>query len=126
MNKSSPETMELGNMLFGHSRGVYHIEPRMEYQSAFYEFLEANGFDGYGHPADKSDHYENDVFIIRPYYWGDDPDIADLPNFLFKPENIWIKWYKYALRDAYSNFDLTEEKFAEILAKCCEFVENLK
>lgn len=118
MNKSSPETMELGNLLFGYSRGVYHIEPRMEYQSAFYEFLEANGFDGYGHPADKSDHYENDVFVIRPYYWGEDEEIARLPNFLYKPTGLEIRWYKYPMRDAYASANISVEEFKTILDEC--------
>ena len=133
----SLETIELGNLCFGNSRGTYSLnDVRDPMQNIWENFIERIDVDIYGYPGEHSKvimditpdrkTVDNDMFTIRPYYWGDDPDIADLPNFLFKPENVWIKWYKYALRDAYSNYDLTEEKFAEILAKCCEFVENLK
>ena len=62
--------MELGNMVFGNSRGEHHVD--RDLQDEFCELLERMGFDGYGH---KDDHpewaFENEVFRIQPYYWGD-------------------------------------------------------
>ena len=83
--------MELGNLMFGNSRGNYEID-RKKYQDIFLEWLDAHGFDGYGLAADaqmaerftsegEDTRFENDVFVIRPYYWGEDARIAAKPNF---------------------------------------------
>lgn len=122
MKRATFDDMELGNMMFGNSRGVYRVEPREVYQNAFFEFLDANGWDG--HAVRKDDllddayEFENDTFIIRAYYWGEDEDIAALPNFVHKPTGLEISWYKYPMRDAYSNQDVSIERFEEILADC--------
>ena len=118
MQKASIDTMELGNLIFGNSRGNYQI-PRDEFQDAFIEFLDNHGFDSYGyHEGDSNVPFETDVFSIRPYYWGDDEKIAALPNFVFKPKGIEISWYKYPMRDAYCSHDLTLQEFKEMLAAC--------
>ena len=117
--KASIDGMELGNIIFGNSRGLYHVTPREEYQNVFCEFLHANGFDMYGYKAGhKSREYDNGTFVIRPYYWGEDEEIAALPNFEFKPTGLQIKWYKYPMRDAYSNMDISVEEMKYILAGC--------
>ena len=85
---------------------------RDEFQNRFAEWLEGNGFDGYGY-YDNQDHknvtdrggFENDIFLINPYYWGDDEEIAEQPNFVYKPKNIVIEWYKYPFRSSYSNYN---------------------
>ena len=118
MKKATIDDMELGNLLFGHSYGVYHIEPRDVYQDAFAEFLFSHGFDGYGHPGNGEWSFENDTFIIRPYYWGEDEHEASLPNFVYKPSGLEIRWYKYPMRDAYSNQDVDIETFKTILDAC--------
>lgn len=115
------ENMEIGNILFGNSRGMYQVVPRMDYQDVFCEFLYRNGWDSHairGDGYDTSYEYENDTFIIRAYYWGEDEDIATLPNFVYKPTGLEISWYKYPMRDAYSNQDISVEAFADILAEC--------
>ena len=112
--------MELGNLLFGNSRGQYPIE-RHPMQEIFWEYFE-DAFDYHcfveGYDSNERGGYENDIFLINPYYWGDDEDIAAEPNFVYKPEGIEIQWYKYALRDAYCNIELTKEKAREIFEKC--------
>jgi hypothetical protein len=63
--------MELGNMVFGNSRGSHHVDRAL--QDEWYSHMEALGFDGYGH-HDNSDErgvFENDVFRVQPYYWGE-------------------------------------------------------
>lgn len=116
MKKATIEDMELGNLIFGNSRGEFKV-PRDEYQDLFQEFLERNGFDGYGHYKNK-EYFENKTFIIRPYYWGEDEAITQLPNFVYKPMNFEIKWYKYPMRDAYSNQDINIETFKSMLNDC--------
>lgn len=114
--------MELGNALFGNSRGTYAVVPRKDYQDVFCDFLYDNGFDMYGNkyqlPYNTS--YANGVFTIRPYYWGDDEIIARLPNFEYKPTGLKIRWYKYPMRDAYSNQDVDVDTFKKILKNCAE------
>ena len=39
------------------------------------------------------------------------------PNFLYKPTNLEINWYKYPLRDSYSNREFNEEELKEIFKK---------
>ena len=119
MKKASIEDMEMGNIIFGNSRGEYCVEPRGEYQDAFCEFLFKNKFDMYGYfECDNREYFENDTFIIRPYYWGEDEAKQDLPNFVYKPTGLEIDWYKYPMRDAYSNQDISIDEFKEILSNC--------
>ena len=120
MNEANFEDIELGNLLFGNSRGKYLIEPREKYQRTFLRFLYRNEFDRYGYTKDGKNEFENDTFVIRTYYWGFDEDIANLPNFVYKPAKLEIKWYKYPMRDAYSNQLISIEEFETILRKCEE------
>lgn len=117
MHKATIEDMELGNLMFGNSRGEYKVEPRMAYQEPFARFIDTLGLD-YHAMDDHGNGVDNDVFTIRPYYWGEDEDIAALPNFVYKPTGLEISWYKYPMRDAYSNQDVSLEQFVEILADC--------
>lgn len=58
--------MELGNAVFGCSRGEYSIPRIEEYERPFFKLMDAYGDEsGYG------DEFENDTFSIKPYYWGD-------------------------------------------------------
>lgn len=79
--------------------------PREQFQKLFGNWLFDNGFDGYGYlenniDRDKTDRggFENDVFLINPYYWGDDEKIMYEPNFKYKPLDLEIRWYKYPMR----------------------------
>lgn len=40
--------------------------------------------------------FKNDVFTVRAYYWGDDDEKEQLPNFQYK--GLAIKWYKHSNR----------------------------
>ena len=131
MKEISMDTIETGNLLFGHSRGAFSID-RKVYEPLFHRFLNEAGFDFYGIPCDETAgnqslvirssgsavEAENDTFIIRPYYWGEDERIMNLPNFVFKPKGIEIRWYKYALRDAYCSHNLSVKEFGEMLEEC--------
>ena len=119
MRKASIKHMELGNLMFGNSRGKYAVVPREDYQEVFFKFLDNNGFDMYGYKMGSKERvFENNTFIIRPYYWGDDEDIAALSNFVYKPTGLAIDWYKYPMRDAYSNQDVSVKEFKAIMAAC--------
>jgi hypothetical protein len=120
--------MELGNLIFGNSRGEFPFPDRSLVNCKEWEtLLKVCECDGYGYTKDKKQEnkrggYENEMFCINPYYWGDDEDIAVLPNFIYKPTNFTIDWYKYPFRDSYMNKQLTEEEIKKIFQKCCDYV----
>ena len=119
MKKANIENMELGNLLFGHSRGAYHVLPRNEYEDVVFKLLDSNNFDSYGYKQDiKERVFENDTFIIGPYYWGEDEEETSKPNFVYKPTGLEIKWYKYPLRDAYCNQNINIQDFKLIIDAC--------
>jgi hypothetical protein len=55
--------MELGNALFGNSRGKYPLE-RGKWQNTFCSIFKDTRLDPYKE-------FENDTFSFFPYYWGD-------------------------------------------------------
>jgi hypothetical protein len=57
--------MELGNLIFGNSRGEYPLDDRTAYEDVFVRLIDVLGFDIY------CEEFENDTFGIFPYYWGD-------------------------------------------------------
>ena len=63
-----------------------------------------------------SPHFENETFEIRPYYWSGEG--KNDYHFYHKPSGFKISWYKYALRDAHCNFDITYNQFVDILYDC--------
>jgi hypothetical protein len=66
--------MELGNMIFGNSRGEAEIPDSSRWHGTMARLLDAVGKalgekhgDGYGYGRD----FDNDTFTMMPYYWGD-------------------------------------------------------
>lgn len=129
--------MELGNLIFGNSRGKYPVN--RSWQDAFVYKLYDMGFDSYGFPKyeehkykgefktirskydpeeDYITYFENDTFILMPYYWGNDDYFCELPNFIHKPTGFELSWYKYALRDSYMNKNITFEELMVIMEDC--------
>lgn len=106
------ETMEIGNLLWGHSRGRYPVD-RDKFQYRFVELLKQIGYDNHGVELEEGEEgYTgkiNSNFIVRPYCWDDDSPDCLLPNFECPKLKFTLSWYKYALRDSYSNKELTEE-----------------
>ena len=123
---------ELGNLIFGNSRGEYPVDRKSiedVFSEAFGDIFSYNGFledPKYTGRKTNRGGYENDTFCIEPYYWGDDDDIAELPNFIYKPENIEISWYKYWFRDSYSNVPLDVDKAREIFKACRKSMDEEK
>ena len=123
--------MELGNLIFGNSRGSYPLK-RGVWQNTFHEFLDEIGLNVFGYIEDdklkeyKTDRggFENDVFLINPYYWQDDDDIAEEPNFVYKPTGYEISWYKYPLRDSYANKKIKFKEFKNILEECKKSIKK--
>ena len=138
--------MELGNAIFGNSRGEFEIDRDMMDSIGEWEILlDMLGCDSKGffnnsqNPLiltsnqSKDGGFKNSVFEIFPYYWGEctcgneDKDLECTPecllmkpNFIYFPENVIINWYKYPFRDAYSNKDLDRNDWKRIFQACID------
>lgn len=83
--------------------------------------------------------FENDTFIVRPYYWGEcecddwnDNTCSDnigmaahtefceylKSNFVYKSTGFEMDWYKYPLRSATMNQNITLRQFSEMIIGC--------
>jgi hypothetical protein len=72
--------IEIGNLIFGNSRGNHHVDRSL--QDTFYilmetiEKIDPNFDPDYGsnnnpYHEGKNLGFKNNTFLIRPYYWGD-------------------------------------------------------
>lgn len=89
--------MELGNFLFGNSRGEFEVN--RDFQEWFVVFIKSLGFDfyGYGENYDEGKKaYINGSVLIRPYYWGECECDYD------KEEELWSQENNHSL-DCYRN-----------------------
>jgi hypothetical protein len=91
-----------------------------DWQKEFCRALIDMGFDSYGMCDNGDWGFENDVFIMRPYYWGDSEYISELPNFEHKRTGFKLAWYKYPLRSSYMNKDVSKEQLFWMLNDCKE------
>lgn len=75
---------------------------------------------GWFRTPEGADHNQNCGY--RPNYDGSycctEECVTMAPNFLFKPTNVKVQWYKYALRTAYANVDLTKAQWQDIMRHC--------
>lgn len=62
------------------------------------------------------DYFENDCFVIRPYDRNEPEE--PLPNFEHKPSGFKLWWYKYPMRSAECNMEITHKQFFDILVDC--------
>ena len=141
--------MELGNMIFGHSRGKYPLDrEKIESKAGhlFKHLLIVTNCDSYGIYLGKDVNHETKLggykcekFEINPYYWGecdcgageDGPHKPEcslrIPNFIYRfPDKktvLEIRWYKYPFRDSYANMELTADMFADIIRDCIKYVD---
>jgi hypothetical protein len=109
--------MELGNEMMGHSRGKFPIEDRKTYGELFLPLLTALENGSYGIEI------KTDVFEMHPYCWCDKSDCpqcgsATQPQFKHYESGLEIQWYKYAMRDAYSNIEINPEMIQNIIMTC--------
>ncbi len=131
--------MEIGNVVYGHHTGEnrHHID-RDKFSTVLEAYMQYMGFDHYGnYDGEYADEFkekgwinddgdfENDVFAFTSYCWcmeegGCHRD--EKSNFYYKPMEFKIDWYKYPLRDSYSNKEFTVEEFVKILDHCVEAI----
>lgn len=141
------QNMELGNLLFGHSRGEFQVDRK--WQDCFVQFLDRCGFDRYGHIDNEelekhlktvegtayvrangetfpehAHYFDNGTFCVRPYFWGESENIQQMPNFIFYKTGYQIQWYKYPLRDSYCNKEISFDEFKRMLQECEESLKG--
>ena len=115
--------MELGNVLFGHSRGSIGIPRGKGFEDELIRLFEAcdpqrdKSWREYGVP------FENEIFEVHPYCWCEEETCPQCGtgeqfNFFYKPTRFGIRWYKYPLRDAYATEKITLIKFHKIIDVC--------
>ena len=123
--------MELGNMVFGNSRGEWPVPRNAGYERELIRLLllldpEDNIWRVYG------TNFENDVFWVMPYFWGDcdcqETHAPDCPvardNFHYKPSGFGLQWYKYPLRDSYANREVSVEEFRTMINECIASIQK--
>ena len=126
--------MEIGNALFGHSRGRYEIDGTSRAADLLSDTLTELGVTGRGRVDDDNQEIiepligvvlkETDrgvdvlnpqsgrlLMRLRAYWWGDDEDTvqAEAPNLEMPAVDVTVRWYKYWCRDAYANRPFTYE-----------------
>jgi len=201
--------MELGNIAFGNSRGEYPIDRDVGFEEELQRLFKACVFKKEYSEWNRSYgvEFENSIFSVFPYYWGncscgfDDHEFKEghinciqneydeygddlfendkkyeitkklyqkrgwdtkskkwyygclsscdcdyneryqrwlnsisypeghkkdclllKPNFLYKPTGLKIQWYKYPLRDSYSNQEIKLGDFKKIIDECINSV----
>ena len=73
--------------------GLVHLTELLYKKSGERAFGGLGGTYGYGFK------FENDTFMMHPFCWCDLDDCkwcnGDNPNFIYKPTNVKISWYKW-------------------------------
>lgn len=140
--------MEIGNLLFGNSRGKYEFPDRKLVESkSWRDLVTALGADEYMYIPNKDQWLDELVildtygqwnfynkegqvlFQIFPYYWGDDEKLRAQHNFVYKPgtpEELAIDWYKYPFRDAYMSSPVSKTELKRIFEECAAIVKAAK
>lgn len=97
---------------------MFPIPDRMAFSEISRSLFDALNIDNYGA------HYENDVFYMHPYCWCESdtcPQCVEPPskfNLYHKASGFGLTWYKYHLRSAETNQEITLERYQEIIDDC--------
>jgi hypothetical protein len=70
--------------------------------------------------------YHNDTFSVSAYYWGEDENEQNRPNFRYK--DFKAHWYKHAHRGLFVDcpHEVDAEFLSEMLNDCLESLYNDK
>jgi hypothetical protein len=131
------EIAELGNAVFGNSRGQVKIPRGKGFEEELYRLFDAYAPDRDNSWREYGVDFENNIFSVMQYWWGDctcgwdEIDNGHLPscklvkpNFLYKPTGYAIQWYKYPLRDSYANREISLSEFAKMIDNCIDSLDN--
>jgi hypothetical protein len=134
---TTEKNLELGQMLFGNPTQEYPVPREKWIENPYYELpksevelkWEAEEKEKYHSQFyGSTDVYDfsNDFFTIRSYYWGEDEEEMDKPNFEVPSENFSLTWYKYPFRSSYSSEKLTPKRWNDLIQKCIKSLEETK
>lgn len=123
-----------------------HSLDRDLYERIFSDYFERMGFiSDHGWNDSFYAGFENNTFYIKSYHWegctcevsgqkGIDcmtsPDQHDWecllykPNFIFKPDNFMLSWYKHPLRSNRCNQDKTVDQFRNMMEQCLQSIKG--
>lgn len=109
--------LELGQMLFGNATEEFLV-PRKSWIEGPFEIL----MKALQQKTGEKEVYDfsNDYFTMRSYYWGEDEEEMEKPNFEIPSENFRLTWYKYPFRSSYANEKLTPQRWNDLIQKCLE------
>lgn len=133
--------MEIGNLMYGNSRGRYAFPDRALADSKSWTgLLDSVHADEYGNLLRAG--WENDnivrdayggvsfrmpdgtiLFEIFPYYWGEDEKLQERNNFVYKPGTegeFAIDWYQYPFRDAYMSKPASKTMLKRMFEECTQ------
>ena len=116
LSVANNQSKEIGNLVFGHMKNKIPLS-RKRCEPIFEKLIEALHTDIYGIK------FENELFAVNPYYWGMNEEIQNIPNFLYKPTGFTIEWYKYPLRDAHANKDMSVGEFNDMIDECIRSIK---
>lgn len=109
--------MELGNMMFGNSRGRFPIE-REGWEDELYRLFEAYAPSG----DTRGEELENDTFAVMPYWWGGCTCGAECPQHADDCDIVtgWDDWV--SARMSWCSGESDEEGMAMVdLSKLSEY-----
>lgn len=113
---------ELGQLCFGNPWSSVacpeYIAAGLEYLAREIERVEWNiGQEGYTAPGSNCGvEYITAEFEMRDYYWGEDQEMAQKPN--FKCGDLEIRWYKRLGRGMSMNRPIDANEFFQKLDRC--------
>ncbi len=105
-----PYEPEIGQAVFGNPTSEFKFSSMPDYWVIQHMLLLIEHYAGVG--------FKNDVFEINPYYWGDDDEEAEKPNFKHYNSGLEIRWYKYIGRGMSCNQHVCPDCFWNIFAEC--------
>lgn len=137
--------IELGNLVFGISRGEWPIPRVPSYEMPVWNLIDQlNDNHDKGSTHLYNTEFSNEVFYMRNYYWGDctcgieydeeGDEIGEhkenclliMPNFHHFKSGLKVMWYKYPLRDSYANREVSTEEWTNIMNECIQSYNPLE
>jgi hypothetical protein len=113
--------MELGNIVFGNSRGEYPIERDEGFEKELYRLFEAVSPERDNSWREYGVRFENDIFSVFPYYWGDCTCGYDLKEGEFS-DTVWhteacyqVEYAKVNHYNLWNNHDEWIERYVKPL-----------
>jgi hypothetical protein len=110
--------MQVKKQLINYKPTKMNYQIDRSWQDVFCNTLNLLGFTSYATPEDDSDLvFDKEVngYICGDYIVRPDDNYNDLPNFEHIPSGLKMSWYKYPLRSAMANQNLSFVEFMRML-----------